>query len=70
MDITAQELNRFDAVSARMLGIGVLSSAVCLATGLWLWAFSLEPWATRTLDTGLLILMATPAARVVVSLIV
>ena len=59
---------RFEAALGRLLGIGVLASSACLAVGLVL---ALNGPASRPqglfLAAGLVLLMATPAARVVVS---
>jgi uncharacterized membrane protein len=57
----------FERLAANVLRVGVSASAALLAVGLGLWVSGLEPWATWVLDGGLLTLMATPAARVVVS---
>jgi uncharacterized membrane protein len=58
----------FEAALGRLLGIGVMASSGCLAVGLVLALAS----PTRgpqglLLTTGLLLLMATPAARVILS---
>lgn len=69
MSVGDAQLRRFEAVAARVLGIGVLSSAALLAAGLAVWLTMGDAWATPLLDAGLVALMATPAARVVVSLV-
>jgi uncharacterized membrane protein len=60
----------FEAALGRLLGVGVFASSVCLAAGLVL---ALAGSGTHTqgklLAAGLLVLMATPAARVVVSVL-
>jgi uncharacterized membrane protein len=68
-DLQSDERDRgFEAALGRLLGIGVLASSACLAVGLVL-AF-IGP-ASRPqglfLAAGLVLLMATPAARVAVS---
>ncbi len=55
----------------RLLMAGVMSSALCLAIGLVLWVAGGHPAAAnRILTAGLLILMMTPIARVVTSVVV
>jgi uncharacterized membrane protein len=66
---TEQQIEAFETVSARALGLGVYVSSAFLAIGLALWLMTTGSWSTRVLDTGLLVLMATPAARVAVTLI-
>ena len=54
----------------RLLFAGVTSSAACLPVGLLLWlAGGNSPAADAILTTGLVILMLTPIARVVASLV-
>ena len=63
-------LQRLEMSLGRLLQAGVLTSAVCLAVGLVLWMVrGASPLATGTLTVGLLILMATPLMRVLVSLV-
>lgn len=54
----------------RILQLGILVSSVCLALGL---ALTLgrgdSPVSRRLLVTGILVLLATPAARVVISVV-
>lgn len=57
----------FDARLGRVLGAGVTTSAALLAAGLVLSLFGQHPSADMLLRWGLLVLMATPMARVVVS---
>ena len=55
----------------RLLFAGVTTSAVCLAAGLLLTLAGVNPAVTNLiLTTGLVILMLTPIARVVTSLVV
>jgi uncharacterized membrane protein len=63
------QVEQFERVASRALGAGVAASAVLLLAGVLAWITGLEPWATLLLDAGLVVLMATPAARVVVSLV-
>jgi len=63
-------LERLERQLGRLLVTGVASSAVCLALGLALLMLSSERvWSDRLLAAGLVILMATPMLRVVVSII-
>jgi uncharacterized membrane protein len=63
--------DRLERQLGRVLFAGVMSSAVCLGVGLLLWTASGHPTAAnRVLTTGLVILMMTPIARVVTSLVV
>jgi uncharacterized membrane protein len=66
--VTGDPLARLEAKLGRLLVMGVVVSAVLLATGLlfWLW----HPGAPRSgwlLNAGLIVLMATPIVRVIVS---
>jgi uncharacterized membrane protein len=63
-------LERLERQLGWLLVTGVASSALCLTLGLALMMFSVEhAWSERLLTTGLLILMATPMLRVVVSIV-
>ena len=58
----------FESALGRLLGIGVLASSACLALGLALTLLRPGEGAQRALLTsGLVLLMATPIARVAVS---
>ena len=60
----------FESALGRLLGIGILASTVCLAAGLVLTMFAPGgPAPKLLLSAGLLLLMATPVARVLVSAI-
>jgi uncharacterized membrane protein len=62
---------RLEVQLGRLLFAGVMSAAVCLAIGLLLWlAGGHAAAANAILTTGLVILMLTPIARVVMSLAV
>jgi uncharacterized membrane protein len=63
-------IGRLEVTLGRLLQAGVLSAAACLAAGLGIWmSGSMRGAATVLLTTGLMILMATPILRVVVSLV-
>jgi uncharacterized membrane protein len=63
-------LERLEVVLGRVLLAGVLSAAACLAVGLILWMAAGDSIvANRVLAAGLIVLMATPILRVVVSLV-
>lgn len=61
---------RLEMQVGRLLEMGVLLASVCLAAGLVLWFVTGGgPAASLTLTVGLIVLMVTPLARVVASLI-
>ena len=63
--------DRLERQLGRLLYAGVMSAATCLTIGLILSMAGLSPAASNTiLTTGLIILMLTPLARVVTSLVV
>lgn len=66
---TVEAVSRLESFANRALGVGVGLSASLLAVGLLLWSLAAEPWASRLLQAGLLVLMATPATRVTLSLV-
>jgi uncharacterized membrane protein len=62
---------RLEMQLGRLLFAGVMSAAVCLAAGLLLWMIGGRAAAANAILTiGLVILMITPVARVVASLVV
>ena len=62
--------DHLETMLGRLLRAGVTSAAGCLAIGLALWmAAGHTRLSSRVLTAGLLILMATPLMRVVVSLV-
>jgi len=64
------QLEQLEVILGRVLLAGVLSSSACLAIGLIMWmAGGYEATANRVLAAGLIVLMATPILRVVVSLV-
>ena len=65
-----ESLDRLERNLGRLLQAGVFSSAACLAIGLVAWMTAgPSSGATMALTIGLVILMATPILRVVVSLV-
>ena len=64
-----ESVDRLEATLGRLLRAGVTSAAVCLAIGLAVWmATGGTRLSNGILTAGILILMATPLMRVVVSL--
>jgi len=64
----APDLGPLEAVIGRLLHAGVVISSVCLAGGLGLTVAGLFPaLAHAALSAGLIVLLSTPIARVVVS---
>jgi uncharacterized membrane protein len=62
-------IERLEELLGRVLFAGVMASAACLVAGLLLLLFNEAPVASnRLLNAGLIVLMATPILRVVVSL--
>ena len=62
--------DRLERWLGRILTAGVVTSTVLLTAGLLLQLLGVEPGATAALTrAGLIVLMATPVARVVVSVI-
>jgi uncharacterized membrane protein len=67
---SGESLDRLERTLGRLLQAGVFSAAACLAIGLVAWMTAgPSAAATMALTIGLLILMATPILRVVVSLV-
>jgi uncharacterized membrane protein len=63
-------LERLEHNLGRLLQAGVLTSAACLALGLLVWMVrGANAVSTTALTIGLIVLMATPIMRVVVSLV-
>ena len=70
MNAANDSLDRLERSLGRLLQAGVFSSAACLAVGLFAWMIAgPSQVATLALTIGLVILMATPILRVVVSLV-
>jgi uncharacterized membrane protein len=67
---TDAAIERLEVQVGRLLETGVMAASVCLAAGLVLWfATGGGRAANLTLTVGLIVLMVTPLARVVASLI-
>jgi uncharacterized membrane protein len=65
-----QAIERLEVQVGRLLQAGVTLATICLAVGLAMWFVTGSGRAaTTTLTTGLVILMLTPLARVVASLL-
>ena len=61
---------RLELAVGRVLWFGVLASSICLGVGLGLGlGIPASQFARRLMNTGLLLLLATPATRVVVSVV-
>jgi uncharacterized membrane protein len=68
--MSGESIDRLEVTLGRLLQGGVLSAAVCLTAGLAMWmSGGVRGFATVLLTAGLMILMATPILRVVVSLV-
>lgn len=66
----SQGLSSLEVHLGRLLLAGVVSSAICLAVGLAIWLIVGQTIYSRDLlGLGLLLLMATPILRVVVSVV-
>ena len=63
-----QSMEQLEVMLGRLLGIGVAATSIALAAGFAAW-FVRGPGAVTTflLTSGVLLLIATPAARVLVS---
>ncbi len=64
---TSAQTARLERVIGRVLRGGVVVSSVCLTAGLVLSLAGVEPAATVLLNAGIIVLLATPVSRVVVS---
>jgi uncharacterized membrane protein len=60
---------RLERIIGTVLRVGVNTSTVCLACGVALFFLSGSPIASILLQAGIVILFATPVARVVVSIV-
>lgn len=70
MTVEDDALDRLERQLGWLLVSGVSLSAVCLAAGVALQLLSAAPtWSARLLAAGLMILMATPMLRVLVSMV-
>lgn len=64
---TSAQTARLERVIGLVLRGGVVVSSVCLMAGLVLSLAGVEPAATVLLNAGIIVLLATPVSRVVVS---
>jgi uncharacterized membrane protein len=64
---TSAQTARLERIIGRVLRGGVVVSSVCLTAGLALSLAGVEPAATVLLNAGIIVLLATPVSRVVVS---
>jgi uncharacterized membrane protein len=64
---TSAHTARLERVIGLVLRGGVVVSSVCLMAGLVLSLTGVEPAATVLLNAGIIVLLATPVSRVVVS---
>jgi uncharacterized membrane protein len=61
-------VEQLERILGRVLGVGVAASTVCLTAGLLMtFAFGNTRVATALLSVGIVVLLATPVARVAVS---
>jgi uncharacterized membrane protein len=63
------ELTDLERAVGRVLRLGITATTVCLAAGLLLSLLGASHPAELFLETGLVLLLATPVARVVVSVV-
>jgi uncharacterized membrane protein len=63
-----QELSPLERIISRILRAGILASTVCFAAGLALWIAG-RPVAVQVLNAGLIVLMAVPIARILMSFV-
>jgi uncharacterized membrane protein len=68
--IDEEAIARLEIQLGRLLFAGIMSAASCLAAGLGLWMAGVSHLANVLLTTGLIVLMVTPIARVIASMIV
>lgn len=62
-------MTRLERIGGRVLSAGVAASSICLAVGLLLEVLGARSGGALLLDVGLVVLLATPAARLIVSVI-
>jgi uncharacterized membrane protein len=68
--VTDLEIGRLERNLGRLLFAGVVSASALLLAGLVMWMLHLAPQAANALlNAGLIVLMATPLLRVIVSLV-
>ena len=66
---TPEQTARLEHMIGVVLRGGVVVSSVCLSAGLMLSLIGVEPAASFLLNAGIIVLLATPVSRVVVSTI-
>lgn len=69
MRATEQQVERFERAASRVLGVGLTTSASFLVTGFLVELVANHGLGIWFLRAGLLVLMATPAARVCAALV-
>jgi len=67
--MTSPDTPRLERLVGVVLQWGVWASTACLAVGLLMSFVASGPLATLLLDTGVIVLLATPIARVLVSIV-
>ena len=67
---TIERDRRLETIVGRALRFGIVASSISLGAGLLTSAAGLERLARVLLSVGLLILMATPAARIAITAVV
>ncbi len=68
METEAPQIPSLERALARLMQVGVYGSTACLLSGLILWTFDHESATAATvLKIGLIVLMTTPALRVLIS---
>ena len=60
---------RLERLIGTVLRVGISTSSLCLACGVALFFMSGGPIASMLLQAGIIILLATPVARVIVSIV-
>ena len=66
--MTSLSVEHLERIMGRVLGVGVAASTVCLTAGLLMtFAFGNTRVAGALLSVGIVVLLATPVARVAVS---
>ena len=66
---TPEQAARLERVVGLVLRSGVIASSACLIAGLLLSLAGVGPLAATLLNTGIVVLLATPVSRVIVSTI-
>jgi Protein of unknown function (DUF1634). len=66
--MTQPDLSGLERIISRVLRTGVTASTACFAAGLALWIARL-PFAVQMLDAGIIVLMAVPVTRILMSFV-